>query len=141
VILSDVLKDKRKYPELSGDWRLALATRTQIGDNVPDGMVKVLDIGEFQIDVSAEEIDILPTCFMTEGTLGLKLYELLAIIEASPELADFQLSGVTGVKHLADGGRAQRSNAIVGSYLQPESQEYWLLLAPESQWPPHWFVT
>jgi hypothetical protein len=126
---------------LGGDWRLVLATRSLPGDESPDGRAHVLDVGEFQVDEGAEEIDIMPTCFMAEGAIGLRVSQLASLITEMPNLADFQLSGIVGVKHLADGGRAQRSDGIIGSYILSEDKEYWLLLAPESQWSPHWFGT
>ena len=141
MILSDFLKDQSKYPEIGGDWRLVLASRSLPGNESPDGRAHVLDVGEFQIDENAEEIDIMPTCFMAEGSVGLTVSCLSSLISEMPNVSDFQLSGIVGVKHLADGGRAQRSNGIIGSYVRSEEKEYWLLIAPELQWPSHWFGT
>jgi hypothetical protein len=93
------------------------------------------------VDEQAEEVDVMPTCFMPEGTPGLNVSHFLELLARSPETAGYSLSGVTGVKRLPDGGRAQRSNGVIGTYVVAEDKEYWLLLAPESQWPPHWFGT
>jgi hypothetical protein len=139
VILGDILKDQQAYPELSGEWRVVLATRSLPGSEISDGEVHVLDVGELKVDEDANEIDIMPTSFMPPGTPAITLSDCLALLSRSTALAEFSLSGVTGVKTLADGGRAQRSSGIIGSYVLAADEEYWLLLSPESQWPAHWF--
>jgi len=141
VIFSDILKDKNKYPDLSDDWRVVLATRSLDSVEISDSQAQVLDVGEFQVDEAAGEIDVMPSIFMPPGTSGITFAYCLELMARSPQFADFSLSGITGVKILADGGRAQRSNGIIGSYVLSVDKEYWLLLAPEAQWPAHWFGT
>ena len=61
------------------------------------------------------------------------------LVLEQPEVADFTLTGATGLKRLADGGRALRTQQALGTYVMAEQAEIWLLLYPEEQWPQHWF--
>lgn len=139
MILSDLLKDAEKAGDVAGAFQILLATRTVKGQELESGRVQTSDVGLLQIDPSAEEIDILPTNFM--GTPGpcLTVTDLRRKIESQPELGDFALTAVTGFKRLTDGGSAQRTDPIIGTYTLAEQSQIWLLLYPEQQWPEHWF--
>jgi hypothetical protein len=71
----------------------------------------------------------------------LTIADVRSKLAEQPGLGDFALSGVIGFKRLADGGNAQRTNPIIGTYILAEQGQIWLLLYPERQWPEHWFGT
>jgi hypothetical protein len=139
MILSDLLKDADKAGDVAGIFQVLLATRTVDGQELEPGRVQTSEVGLLQVDPSAEEIDILPTHFMEPSGPCLTVTDIRRKVETQPELGDFALTGVIGFKHLADGGNAQRTNPIIGTYTLAEQSQIWLLLYPEQQWPGHWF--
>jgi hypothetical protein len=139
MILSDLLTDANKAGDVAGTFQVLLATRKVDGQELEPGRVQTSDVGLLQIDPSAKEIDILPTHFMEPSGSCLTVADFRSKIESQPELADFALTGVIGFKRLADGGNAQRTNPIIGTYILAEQSQIWLLLYPEQQWPEHWF--
>jgi hypothetical protein len=139
LILSDLLKDADKAGDAAGAFRVLLATRTVDGQELEPGRVEISEVGLLQVDPSAEEIDILPTHFMEPSGPCLTVTDIRRKIESHPELGDFALTGVIGFKRLADGGNAQRTNPIIGTYTLAAQSQIWLLLYPEQQWPEHWF--
>jgi hypothetical protein len=139
MILSDLLKDADKAGDVAGIFQVLLATRTVDGQELEPGRVQTSEVGLLQVDPSAEEIDILPTHFMEPSGPCLTVTDIRRKVETQPELGDFALTGVIGFKRLADGGNAQRTNPIIGTYTLAEQSQIWLLLYPEQQWPGHWF--
>jgi hypothetical protein len=139
MILSDLLKDADKAGDAAGVFQVLLATRTVDGQELEPGRVQTSEVGVLQVDPSAEEIDILPSHFMEPSGPCLTVTDIRRKIESQPELGDFDLTGVIGFKRLADGGNAQRTNPIIGTYTLAEQNQIWLLLYPEQLWPEHWF--
>jgi hypothetical protein len=139
MILLDLLKDADKTGDAAEDFHVLLATRTVDGKELDPGRVHTSDVGVLQVDPSAEEIDILPTNFMDPAGPCLTVADVRRKLESQPELGDFALTGVTGFKRLADGGNAQRTDPIIGTYTLAEQGQILLLLHPEQQWPEHWF--
>jgi hypothetical protein len=137
--LSELLKDADKAGDAAGGFQVLLATRTVNGKELDPGRVQTSDVGLLQVDPSAEEIDILPTNFMEPSGPCLTVTDVRRHLELKPELGDFALTGVTGFKRLADGGNAQRTDPIIGTYTLAEQGQILLLLHPEQQWPEHWF--
>lgn len=140
MILSDLLRDADKANDAAGAFQVLLATRTVDGQQMEPGRVQVSDAGLFQIDVSAGEVDVMPTRFMDPIGACVTISDVRRLVAEQPEIADFALSGVIGFKRLADGGNAQRMDPIIGTYVLAESRQIWLLLSPEEQWPAHWFA-
>ena len=139
MILSDLLKDAEEAGDAAGAFHVLLATRTVDGQELEPGRVQTSEVGLLQVDLSAEEIDILPTHFMEPSGPCLTVTDIRRKVESQPGLGDFALTGVVGFKRLADGGNAQRTNPIIGTYTLAEQSQLWLLLYPEQQWPEHWF--
>jgi hypothetical protein len=139
MILSDLLQDADKAGDVAGTLQVLLATRTVDGQEIDPGQVQVSDAGMLQVDPSALEIDVLPARFMEPTGQCLTIADVRNKLAEQPEIADFALTGVIGFKRLADGGNAQRTNPIIGTYTLAEQGQIWLLLHPERQWPDHWF--
>ena len=140
MILSDLIDDATKAGDIAGAFQILLATRTVDSEELEPGRVELSDIGLLQIDASAQEVDILPTSFLKSSDRCLTVADVRAKLVETPEIADFTLAGVVGFKVLSDGGNAQKTNPIIGSYVPAEQGEIWLLLYPQSQWPSAWFT-
>lgn len=135
MILSDLLNDADKAGDAAGAFRILLATRTVDGQLLEPGQVQISDAGVLQVDASAGEIDVLPSRFMDPEGECVTMAVVRRLVVDQPGIADYTLTGVIGFKRLADGGNAQRTNPIIGTYVQAEDQEIWLLLHPQEQWP------
>jgi hypothetical protein len=139
MIVSNLLEDADKAGDSAGAFRIVIATRTVDGVEMEPGRVQVSDAGDPQVDPSGGEVDVLPTGFMDVPGPCLTVADFRRLVSEQPEVAGFTLTGVTGLKRLADGGRALRSEQVLGTNVLAEQAEIWLLLYPEEQWPPHWF--
>lgn len=139
MILSDLLKDADKAGDGSDAFQVLLATRTVDDQELESGQVQVTDVGVLQIDPSAQEIDMLPSHLAEPLGKCLTMADIRRKLSERPELGDYALTGVISYKRLADGGNAQRTNPIIGTYTLAEDGQIWLLMYPEHQWPGHWF--
>jgi len=139
MIVSDLLKDAENAGDTAGAFRVVIATRTVDGMQMEPGRVQVSDAGDPQVDPSGGEVDVLPTRFMDAPGACLTVADFRRLVSEQPEVAEFTLTGVTGLKRLADGGRALRTEQVLGTNVLAEQAEIWLLLYPEEQWPQHWF--
>jgi hypothetical protein len=139
MIVSDLLKDADKAGDTAGALRVVIATRTVDGVEMEPGRVQVSNAGDPQVDPSGGEVDVLPTGFMELPGACLTVADFRRLVSEQPEVAEFTLTGVTGLKRLADGGRALRTEQVLGTNVLAEQGEIWLLLYPKAQWPPHWF--
>jgi hypothetical protein len=139
MIVSDLLEDARKAGDVTGGFRVLLATRTVDGVEMDAGRVQLSDAGQIQIDPSSGEVDVLPTACMDDPGPCLCIADFRRLVSEAPEAADFTLSGVTRCKQLADGGRVSLTEQALGTHALAEQGEIWLLLYPEEQWPRHWF--
>jgi hypothetical protein len=138
--LSHLLSDAQDVGDVKGDFQVLLATRSLDGVDVPPDEVNVRAVGRLQVDLSGEEVDILPVCFMDPEGPALRVADFRSLAWTSPELGSYMLTGVIGFKQLEDGSTAQRTCGIVGTYVLAEDRQIWLLLRPEDQWPEEWFV-
>lgn len=139
MILADLLNDARKLPDEGASLPVLLATRTVNTELLPAGKVQTRDVGVLQIDESAEEIDILPVCFLDSQKPCLIISDVLHQLSDRPELGDFALSAIDRLKDLSDGGTVISTLPVIGTYIPPDGSEIWLLQYPEEQWPDEWF--
>ena len=120
--------------------RIVLATRTIDGKKLAANEVQTSEIGLLQIDDATDEIDILPVRFMDTPQACLTIADVISALAERPEIASFSLTGVDGFKELANGGHAQMTLPIIGTYTLADDNEIWLLQYPQEQWPQHWFA-
>ena len=116
-----------------------IANRIVDGREMEPGQVQISEAGEPQVDPSGGEVDILPTGFMDVPGACLTVADFRRLVSEQPEAVEFTVTGVTGLKRLADGGAALRTEQALGTYVLADQGEIWLLLHPLDQWPQHWF--
>lgn len=134
MILSELVSDAIKAGDMAGSFCLLLATRTVAGQELSDGQVQLGEAGLLQIDDANGEIDILPLRFMEGSPACLTVADVLAMLQERPEIGGFSLTGIEGFKELSDGGSAQKTLPVIGTYSLVEDGEIWLLLYPKEQW-------
>ena len=139
MIVSDLLRDADKAGDGAERFRVLIATCKVDGTEIEPGQVQLSDAGLPQVDPSSGEVDILPTNYMDPPGACLTVADFRELVAAHPEVADFTVTAVTGLKRLADGGSAQRTEQALGTYTLADQSEIWLLLYPQEQWPQHWF--
>jgi hypothetical protein len=139
MIFSELLTDAINAGDTEGSFRIVLATRTVEREELPAGKVQLSDVGLFQVDDSAGEIDVLPVQYMDAPPACLTVADVIAMLSEHPAMGGYQLTGVDGFKTLADGGNAQKTLPIIGTYALAADCEIWLLQDPKRQWPQHWF--
>ena len=139
MIVSDLLMDAENAGDAAGAFRIIIATRTVDGKELEPGRVQTSEAGDPQVDPSGREVDVLSTGFMDASGPCLTVADFRRLVSEQPEVEEFTLTAVTGLKRLADSGRALRTEQVLGTYVLAEQAEIWLLLYPEAQWPQHWF--
>jgi hypothetical protein len=132
VVIDDLLDDIVRSAQ--PDYRLVLATKTIKGALIQDAGVQVRDVGCVEFDESESILRFVPGYMSGEqGNIQVKTAQDLrnAIKSAS---VSYQLLGVDRRKERPDGSMASLTVPVVGTYIDTEDKEIWLLQAPIEQW-------
>ena len=130
----DLLNDADDATNLSGEFRVFLATRTVDGEALPQGQAKLLTIKFIRIDQDLREVGLIAGGDVHEDESAFTTTVARNIWRENPEIAEFELMCLREHQQTEDGSEAEMVCTIAGTLTR--KGEIWLLLDPASQWQP-----
>ena len=148
MILSDLLTAIHEETQEVLEYEIWLASRSRDGKRLDGKQVYLHNIGQIQIDEDNDEdkLKLIPLAFLDDTDASIedlrKVANVLQWAKTHGECReDFVLYGVERKGTLTDGRTISLNVPLVGSLVDYDACQFWLLCYPKEHWPKEWFAT